>query len=80
MLAKDQKEQRKIYTALLANKIETRIFAAGNLGRHPFWFERYGEFHAPIADKLHDTGVFLPNHPSLQKEDVKLISKIVLEA
>lgn len=80
MLAKNQKEQHKIYTALLANKIETRIFAAGNLGRHPFWFERYGEFHAPIADKLHDTGVFLPNHPSLQKEDVKLISKTVLEA
>lgn len=80
MLAKDNNAQHEIYKTLLANKIETRIFAAGNLGRHPFWFERYGEFHAPMADRLYDTGIFLPNHPSLAKESIEFISKVALEA
>lgn len=79
-LTRNRVEQRKVYTSLLANKIETRIFAAGNLGRHPFWFERYGEFRAPVADRLYNTGIFLPNHPSLTKENVEFISNVVLNA
>ena len=80
MLAKNKDEQIKIYEALVRHNIETRIFSAGNLGRHPFWFEKYGEFRAPVADRLHDAGLFLPNHPSLQKENVEFIAKVVLEA
>lgn len=80
VFAKNKEEQIKIYEELVKNNIETRIFSAGNLGRHPFWFERYGEFRAPVADRLHDTGLFLPNHPSLAKENVEFISKVVLEA
>lgn len=80
MLARNKEEQSKIFVSLLENKVETRIFSAGNLGRHPFWFERYGEFRAPVADRLHDTGIFLPNHPSLKPKDVEFISKVVLEA
>ena len=77
-LAKDTEERRKIVKALEDNGIETRIFSAGNLGLHPFWFERYGEFHAPTADRIHHTGFFLPNNPSLKKEDIEFISKVVL--
>lgn len=80
ILANDQREQQKIYTSLSEHEIETRIFSAGNLGRHPFWFERYGEFHAPIADRIHDTGVFLPNHPSLSINDIRYIADVALEA
>ena len=80
MLARNQSEQKKIYKALVDAEVETRIFSAGNLGRHPFWFEKYGEFHAPVADRIHDTGIFLPNHPSLKSEDIKFITNVVLEA
>lgn len=79
-LAKDTEERKKIVKALEENGIETRIFSAGNLGLHPFWFERYGEFHAPMADRIHHTGFFLPNNPSLKKEDVEFISQVVLKA
>lgn len=80
MLAKDTDERRKIVKALEDNGIETRIFSAGNVGLHPFWYEKYGEFHARVADKIHHNGLFLPNHPSLKPEDIEFIASVVLAA
>lgn len=79
-LAKDAEERRKIVKALEENGIETRIFSAGNLGLHPFWFNRYGKASFPIADRIHHTGFFLPNHPSLKEEDIRFIAKVVMSA
>jgi CDP-6-deoxy-D-xylo-4-hexulose-3-dehydrase len=79
-LAKDTDERRKIVKALEENGVETRIFSAGNLGLHPFWYERYGKASFPMADRIHHTGFFLPNHPSLSLEDVDHICDIVLGA
>jgi CDP-6-deoxy-D-xylo-4-hexulose-3-dehydrase len=79
-LAKDVDERRKIVRALENNGIETRIFSAGNLGLHPFWSNRYGKFSAPMADRIHHTGFFLPNNPSLKLEDIEFISKVVLDS
>jgi len=76
-LAKNEEERKKIVIALRTNGIETRIFSAGNLGRHPFWIKRYGVFSAPVADRIHDCGFFLPNHPSLKKEDIEFIAGVV---
>ncbi len=80
MLAENSEQRRAIVNALVANGIETRIFSAGNLGWHPFWYNRYGKFSAPMADRIHYCGLFLPNNPSLKIEDVDLISSVVLEA
>lgn len=80
MLAADNAERRRIVTALEENGIETRIFSAGNLGLHPFWTDRYGEFHAPMADRIHHTGLFLPNHPSLTETDIRFIADVVLKS
>ena len=80
MLASDTEERKKIVKALENNGIETRIFSAGNLGLHPFWHERYGKASFPMADKIHHTGLFLPNNPSLKPEDIKFISEVVLNS
>lgn len=79
-LAKDTEERKKIVASLVENGVETRIFSAGNLGLHPFWYNRYGKFSAPMADRIHHTGFFLPNNPSLTVEDISVISDIVLKA
>lgn len=79
-VAKDTEERKKIVKALEENGIETRIFSAGNLGLHPFWFNRYGKASFPIADRIHYSGFFLPNNPSLKPEDIEFISKIVLDS
>jgi len=79
-LAKDEEERNKIVGALKENGIETRLYTAGNLGLHPFWFNRYGKQHFKWADELYKRGFFLPNHPSLKKEDVEFISKVVINS
>jgi CDP-4-dehydro-6-deoxyglucose reductase, E1 len=79
-LAKDAAERRRIVQALRDNRIETRIFSAGNLGLHPFWHKRYGKASFPMADRVHHTGFFLPNNPSLKPEDVDFIAGVVLKA
>ncbi len=78
-LAKSEEHRKMIVNALTKNKIETRLFSAGNLGLHPFWFERYGKFHDITADKVHFCGFFLPNNESLSEKDILHICKIVNE-
>lgn len=80
VLAKDAEERKKIIRALEENGIETRIFSAGNLGLHPFWYNRYGKASFPMADRIHHTGFFLPNNPSLAIKDIEFISNIVLNS
>lgn len=77
MLAESTQHRREIVTRLVDEGIETRIFAAGNLGRHPFWTERYGVFEDEMSDKIHSTGFFVPNYPELTFEEVDYICKVI---
>ena len=79
-VAENTEERRAVIRALTKNGIETRIFSAGNLGLHPFWYNRFGKQHFPMADRLHAGGFFLPNHPSLGAKDIEFISQVVLGA
>jgi len=79
-VAASTEQRRSIVKALVANGIETRIFSAGNLGLHPFWYDRYGKSSFPVADRIHHCGFFLPNNPSLTQPDIEFISNVVLEA
>ncbi len=78
-VARSTAERRAFVTALDQHKIDTRIFTAGNLGRHPFWSDRYGAFSAPVADRLHACGFFLPNNQSLEPADITAICKVIRE-
>jgi CDP-6-deoxy-D-xylo-4-hexulose-3-dehydrase len=76
-LAKNTEHRREIVNRLVAAGIETRIFSAGNLGRHPFWTSRYNEFRAPVSDKIHSCGFFVPNYPEMTEEDIGFICHVV---
>ncbi|MBI5202848.1 MAG: DegT/DnrJ/EryC1/StrS family aminotransferase [Elusimicrobia bacterium] len=80
LLANSKDQRRRIVKALVDHGIETRIFSAGNLGLHPFWYERYGKGSFPFADRIHHFGFFLPNNPSLTAERVRWISGVVKKA
>ena len=75
-LAKNKKHRQEVVSRLVENGIETRIFSAGNLGLHPFWVNRFGEFHGKVADKIHSRGFFLPNYPELEIDDIEFISGV----
>lgn len=79
LVAHSTEQRKRVVTALVDNGIETRIFSAGNLGLHPFWFNRYGKASFPVADRIHHCGLFLPNNPSLSEQDIDFIAKVVIE-
>jgi CDP-6-deoxy-D-xylo-4-hexulose-3-dehydrase len=76
-LAGGTEHRKEIVTRLVENGIETRLFSAGNLGRHPFWTDLYDEFRDDVSDNIHDRGFFLPNYPELTIEDIDFICNIV---
>lgn len=80
LVASSTEQRKRIVKALVANSVETRIFSAGNLGLHPFWYNRYGKASFPVADRIHHCGLFLPNNPSLTDEHIDFIAQVVLKA
>lgn len=76
-LASSTVHRREIVERLVAAGVETRIFSAGNLGLHPFWVERYGEFNATMSNRIHSCGFFVPNYPEMSNEDIDFICKVV---
>ncbi len=80
LLADDLKQRKTIIATLNKNGVENRIFAAGNLGLHPFWYEKYGKSSFPMADRIHRCGFFLPNNPSLNSGDINFICNVILES
>ena len=76
-LARDKEHRREIVTRLVENGIETRIYSAGNLGRHPFWVKRYGVFEDEMSDNIHFRGFFIPNYPELSEQDIEFICNVI---
>ena len=76
-LADSTEHRKEIVMRLVEHGIETRIFSAGNLGRHPFWTNLYPEFTDEVSDNIHSRGFFLPNYPELAEEEIEFICSIV---
>jgi CDP-6-deoxy-D-xylo-4-hexulose-3-dehydrase len=76
-LANSTRHRKEIVTRLVENGVETRIFSAGNLGRHPFWTDLYEEFVDDVSDRIHSRGFFIPNYPEMTPEDIEFICNVV---
>lgn len=60
---------------LLAQGVECRPLVCGSMGRQPFWIKKFGVTRLPVADKVHDYGLYLPNHANITPEDVAYVAK-----
>lgn len=63
----------EVYKYLKKYNIETRPLVCGNIGRHPFWIEKYGKKRLMNSDIVHDYGLYLPNNYNLNKRDIDFI-------
>ena len=77
-LANDVEHRERIGRALQDNGVETRPLGGGSMGRQPFWVDRFGLQKFKVADRIHETSFMLPNNPSLEEADIRLICDIVL--
>jgi len=67
----------EVSQTLSDNGIESRPLICGNIARHPFWIDRFGDSdNLPIANKVHDHGIYLPNHANMTSDNVKYISDV----
>ncbi|MDB4054058.1 DegT/DnrJ/EryC1/StrS family aminotransferase [Octadecabacter sp.] len=64
----------EVFNHLTEEQIECRPLICGNIGRHPFWTRKFGNCDLPNADKVHDFGIYLPNHNNLSPTDVTRVS------
>lgn len=63
------------YRHLNALDIECRPLICGNIARHPFWFRERPRQDLPNADKVHDYGIYLPNHHNLAETDIARVAE-----
>ena len=73
------KNRIEVAKHLKNNGVETRPLICGSMGKQPFWIKKYGEQNFPIANKVHDNGIYLPNHLNLDEEKIKYISELFLD-
>jgi CDP-6-deoxy-D-xylo-4-hexulose-3-dehydrase len=71
-------DRAKLAESLASNGIESRPLLCGNLGRHPFWLKRNSEFRAPVADMVHNHGIYFPNHARLDFNQIARVCEIVV--
>lgn len=69
------KNRLEVFKYLKKFDIETRPLICGNVGRHPFWLEKYARQKLKTADIVHDYGIYLPNNYNLKKRDIDYICK-----
>lgn len=60
----------EVYSHLKIMRIESRPLICGNIGRHPFWLRHNSPQRLPVADWIHDYGIYLPNHANLTQDQV----------
>jgi CDP-4-dehydro-6-deoxyglucose reductase, E1 len=66
-----------IAESLAENQIECRPLIAGSISRQPFFYEKYGKTTHPFSDHIHDHGLYLPNNPSMTKDEIRFVSDVV---
>jgi CDP-6-deoxy-D-xylo-4-hexulose-3-dehydrase len=70
------KNRSEVADVLRSEGIESRPLICGNLARHPFWLKSNPPSDLPIADFVHDFGMYLPNHAELTQTDVEKVIKV----
>lgn len=71
------KNIEKLVIELEKNGIETRPLICGSIGNQPFWVKRYGKTYLKNAEIVDKFGIYLPNNPTMTKEEILKICDII---
>jgi len=62
---------------LQKGNVECRPLICGSMSRQPFFYKQYGMKKYPFSDIIHDHGLYLPNNPDMNVEEIQYIANIV---
>ena len=80
IMASSQNHRKNIIEALNKKGIENRVWSHGNLGRHNFWYSKYGKFDGKISNNIYEICFILPTYPELKESDIRDIIRVCEEA
>jgi len=63
-------DPQRVAAELSSKGVESRPLICGNIARQPFWLKNHSRIPYPVADIVHDHGIYLPNHAELSLEDI----------
>lgn len=67
---------QEVADTLLEFGIESRPLICGNIARQPFWAKKGSQESFPMADVVHDQGIYLPNHAQLTLSDIDYVAEV----
>lgn len=59
--------------------IEVRPLIAGSMGKQPMYVKVYGKLELPNCNVVDERGMYIPNHPLLTEDEIKLMCEIILK-
>ena len=68
---------KELTKELMDNNIECRPLICGSINEHPFWYERYEKIELPIAKRVHEYGMYIPNNHLMTEEELNRVITIV---
>lgn len=71
--------RNRIAYELMKADVQVRPLIAGSMGKQPFYVREYGTTILPNVSKVDKYGMYVPNHPYLEKEEIKYVCKIINE-
>jgi len=67
-----------IIKKLIENNIEIRPLVCGSIAEQPFWKKlNYTKTITPWASIIHNQGLYLPNNPDIEKNEIEFICNII---
>lgn len=78
IITPDKKTKEIIVSSLLANNVECRPLISGSMGIQPFYVKKYGVKELPNASKIDECGMYIPNNPKLNEEEIDRMCKCII--
>jgi CDP-6-deoxy-D-xylo-4-hexulose-3-dehydrase len=79
IITKNKEDKQNLIKDLTKSNIVCRPLISGSMGTQPFYKKLYGEKKLVNCSKIDECGLYIPNHPKLNKEDIDLMCNIILK-
>jgi CDP-6-deoxy-D-xylo-4-hexulose-3-dehydrase len=79
VIFKNKNNKEKAIKEFLKNEIECRPLICGSMGNQPFYVKKYGVKKLPNCNIVDELGIYVPNHPKLNEEEINLICNIIIK-
>ncbi len=79
VLTSTPESKKTLIEELINNGIACRPLISGSMGTQPFYKKVYGELKLPNSTTVDNCGIYVPNHPNLQEQEINLICDIIIK-